>query len=137
METKEEKKLKLSRLIENFLEVRIENDHQRWTQVPNGSLNDMYDIIRTLISLKFEEDTDGDLPVEVYLNDRSKNGPFLYSAIPYYIGLENMSYLEIMNLLEKSLRNLNHAKNEVSTIVNYAASLSFTKTKEEEKESTK
>lgn len=94
-----------------------------WAPVELEEMRLLNDIIHNLITLKYEEDVDGDLPVEWHAVDRTKcYNPFLhYSDIEYPSKLRTL--YDYVNRLRKAEVNLSIAQTEVTKITTYIYSL--------------
>lgn len=73
----------LDKLIDGFLEERIKSSHGDWAPATQEHLNEMGEIVKRLIRLKFETDADGDFPVEGVFVNRTE-GRLGYPAIIRY-----------------------------------------------------
>ena len=83
-------KTELFKKLESFLEERVPcgpgGDYM--AQANDEHMKAMYEIFYDIVSLKFESDCDGDLPIHVNITDYSKETPLsnLYMSVPHFFG---------------------------------------------------
>jgi hypothetical protein len=70
-EFRKNKRLRLQRMLDRFLEDESPVENNGWAKVTSGDLQEISEIFHTILVLKFERDCDGDLPVEFDLTDRT------------------------------------------------------------------
>ena len=75
-------KNKLLNQIEKFLSER-KKSAGGWAPVSNDEIKQLYNIINLLIEEKYEEDVDGDLPVEVEVINRHLYQRMDFRPVPY------------------------------------------------------
>lgn len=73
----------LIKKINKFLETRNESYRGGWAKVSDQDMNDLWNIIDNLLSLKFSEDADGDLPINIHINNRNINEKMHFRPVPY------------------------------------------------------
>jgi len=79
-----------------------------WAEVKLVDVDQLADIIRELIKLKFAKDPDGDLPIEVQLVDRTRFEPMLYRPVRYSHRVKNIG--ELRDILDGHGFNLDIAQ---------------------------
>lgn len=59
------------------------DDRGNWGEIKQQTLFNLYTFFNEIITLKFEEDSDGDSPLDLHIIDRTKCEPSFFQAIPY------------------------------------------------------
>lgn len=72
----------LSNLLNNFFTKRGESDGG-WAEVLPDDIDKLYEIIDTILRLKYETDSDGDLPIEYMLVNRNIEHFIWPCILPY------------------------------------------------------
>ena len=78
-------KKKLFEKIDEFLAVRKESSQGGgWAPVGPNEVEELYEIFKTIVDLKYETDADGDTPIDIDVLDRTRFEPHhSYLALPY------------------------------------------------------
>jgi hypothetical protein len=105
--------------IKTYLRDRSLSDGGRWPEVTGPDMDLLQKIIDELIELKYGQDSDGDLPVEVLLVNRTRWRLSPYEPIPHESTLEaenpGISHAEIyLQQLRRALYNLSIAMDDVT-----------------------
>lgn len=93
--------------IETFLAERRESTGG-WAEVQPVDVQQLTDIIRELITLKFAKDPDGDLPIECTLVDRTRFEPMHYRPVRYVHRVKKLQ--ELRDALDLHVLNLEIAQ---------------------------
>lgn len=113
----------LLRDIETFLSERKEAKGSGWPEVKLEEERQLNAIIHALICLKWEEDVDGDLPIEWETVDRTKYyHPFLHYCKSEYPH-KKKTLGDYISLLTHAQMNLSTAQSEVEKISKYVLTL--------------
>ena len=75
-------KVKFGKLVGKFLEHRSESDGG-WAPVGDNDIDDLRAIVDMLIQAKYEQDPDGDIPIDIKILDRTKYESSYYFPILY------------------------------------------------------
>ena len=63
----------LQKRIDDFLAAKKKKKGTGWPEVTPGEISDLHDIIHALIKTKYQRDIDGDLPVKVWITDKTRH----------------------------------------------------------------
>lgn len=99
----------LNKLVDKFLAERRVSDGG-WAPVTERDLEQLCAIIDRIIRAKWGKDSDGDLPVEWWLIDRTRFQRMHYAPVPYGDEAKDELALERLNLV---LMNANIANREL------------------------
>lgn len=105
---------KAQKLLKAFCSVKRESDGG-FAEVGNEDVNDLYDLIHTILEAKFEADPDGDLPINFKIIDRTKFEPLFYYPVPYRHKIKDSDKEAQEELLKTLLGNLSMATKAVET----------------------
>lgn len=100
----------LTAKLEAFLATRSRGDGG-WAPVSERDLEDLYGIMNLVLETKYEQDVDGDLPVQYQLVDRTRCEPMHFMPVPYSHNAETEE--QIMSNLDTHLVNLEIATSAV------------------------
>jgi len=109
----------LQKALADFVSVQSQSDGG-YATVDSTDIGDMYDIIYTMIRLKYEQDPDGDYPIDVRLANRTKERFVSVPSIPYGHDVESPE--ELLKRGEKIYMitsAINELSSELSTYMNY------------------
>jgi len=76
--------LRLKKKLDELLEDESLVDNSGWAKVTREDLDKINEIFHTVLALKYERDSDGDLPVEFDLTDRTKCERRHNFPLPYH-----------------------------------------------------
>lgn len=107
------KGMELLKNIEVFLREKRPSVNAGYSVPTREDIEQLYSIIHQLIELKFEDDPDGDYPIEIKLVDRTKGRMPYFSEVPY----ENR---DLTGAFEGHIKNLRNAVEEVDKIFKHA-----------------
>lgn len=62
----------LQKRIDKFLATKKKTEGTGWPEVTPGEVSDLYDIVYALIKAKYQRDVDGDLPLRIYVTDKTR-----------------------------------------------------------------
>lgn len=88
--------------IESFLQEKKVSSGG-WPEVTNEEMASLHEILGLLISLKYERDPDGSLPVEFILNDRTRFERQHQLHIPYTHNLNYNDHKGLVRIMEQRL----------------------------------
>ena len=74
----------LHEMIDRFLKERRQSERGGWAQVVPADLEQLAEIIHSLIDLKCEMDADGDVPIRFRLINRLETRNLIYDPVPYF-----------------------------------------------------
>ncbi len=63
----------LQKRIDAFLSNKKKKQGTGWPKVTPGEISDLCDIFNALIKAKYQRDADGDLPLKIWITDRTRN----------------------------------------------------------------
>lgn len=84
-------KVELADMINTFLKERRESDGG-WAPVTEKDIDQLHEILGTLLTAKWGEDPDGDLPISVRVVDRTREHVPFFFPIPYDDALKAFDY---------------------------------------------
>lgn len=100
----------LLQLLNKFLAIQSES-HGGWAPVGEDDVSNLDTIIYEIIKTKYEEDPDGDLPINFIITDRTKYEPFNYLNVEYAHKLKTVNdYLESVDI------RISNALSEISRL---------------------
>jgi hypothetical protein len=82
---------KLIERIADFINDKRKSERGGWAEVREKDMTELDEILDGIISSKWEQDADGDLPINCKLIDRTKFEPDHFFVLPY---LDHNSYRE-------------------------------------------
>lgn len=74
---------RLQSAIENFLEEKRKSDHGEYAEVTRQDMENFQYVVQLLIDAKWDEDADGDYPVDVRVTNRHTHDRSRYLNVPY------------------------------------------------------
>lgn len=104
---------RIHNLVDEFLRVRRNSDGG-WAQVTSTDLLFLNGIITQLLVEKFQEDSDGDLPVEFNIINRNTHQKVHYLPVPY---THPATVKEMMRRLSITQTNIQIAVNDLRASV--------------------
>lgn len=74
---------RLEGAIERFLEEKRKSNHGEYAEVTLEDMQNFLNVIDLLMSAKWEEDADGDYPIDIHLTNRHTHQRSHYMNVPY------------------------------------------------------
>ena len=110
----------LNNLFVNFLKKKGKSDGG-WAEVSDDDIDDLHEIMEELLVLKYEEDADGDLPIEFVITNRNthESNNFLRTQYTHKLNPDEkklelsrrMANVSMANQsLEQIIRSMEHDK---------------------------
>ena len=95
----------LREMIDRFLKDRRQSDCGGWAQIVPADLEQLAEIIHSLIDLKCERDADGDVPIRFRLINRRETRGMIYDPVPYFgIREHDDGYKRAEQVINRNLR---------------------------------
>lgn len=108
------KDIKLNKLIEAFLKERSKSDGG-FAPVGEKDTEQLSNIMHALLEAKYQKDPDGDLPINLYVIDRTVYEPMHYFPLPYSHKAKDMD--DLFHILNLASGNAQMAADRVDQIV--------------------
>jgi hypothetical protein len=97
--------------ISSFLEVREVNETSSHTPVEDSEIKELYDIFYDIVMQKYDQDCDGDLPVQVRIIDKTKYSSNNFFPVPHLS--TEASLPEIQEYLRYASTNVSMAQEQI------------------------